>query len=88
MIPTKKIHKRFFLFALRTSLIFMVSFYSYDLLKLFEEKNVGNGNTDPLFNQEYLYHSVKRNTYLFLMMFVFDLLILYVMFFLFREIIV
>ena len=64
-------HFNFFLNALRTALIFIAGFLSYELLKLVE----GEWNkTHP--NNE-LRHFVHTKLYHFVMIFIFDLFILY-----------
>ena len=70
-------HFYFFLNALRTSLIFIAGFLSYELLKIVES----NWNkTHP--NNE-LTHFVHRKLYHFVIIFTFDLLILYLIVLLF-----
>lgn len=64
-------HLKIFLHALRTSLIFIAGFLSYELLKIIE----GEWNkTHP--NNE-LTHFANRKLYHFLIIFIFDLFILY-----------
>jgi hypothetical protein len=64
-------HFNFFLNALRTSLIFIAGFLSYELLKIVE----GEWNkTHP--NNE-VRHFAHRKLYHFVIIFIFDLFILY-----------
>jgi hypothetical protein len=68
----KKIeHHIFFLNALRTALIFIAGFLSYELLKILEiEWNLNHPDN-------VLKHLIYRKTYHFIIIFTFDLLILY-----------
>lgn len=64
-------HFNFFLNALRTALIFIAGFLSYEILKILE----GEWNkTHP--NNE-INHFVHRKLYHFVVIFIFDLFILY-----------
>lgn len=65
------IHHKFFLNALRTALIFIAGFLSYELLKIIE--NEWN-NSHP---QNKLIHFSKRKFYHFIIIFIIDLLLLY-----------
>ena len=67
----KIIHHAFFLNALRTSLIFISGFLTYELLKILESKW---NKTHP--NNE-LSHFAHRKSYHFILIFIIDLLILY-----------
>jgi len=75
----KKInHHIFFIRALRTSLIFIAGFLSYELLKAIEyEWNKTHPGNE-------VYHLTQRKTYLFIIMFVVDLIILYLILILFN----
>jgi hypothetical protein len=65
-------HHKFFLHALRTALIFLAGFLSYELLKLLEnEWNITHPNNK-------IVHFSQRKIYHFLIIFLIDLLILYV----------
>jgi hypothetical protein len=64
-------HDRFFLDALRTALVFIATLLTYELLKIME--NEWN-QTHP--NNE-LVHFTKRKVYHFMIIFVSDLIILY-----------
>ena len=64
-------HFNFFLNALRTALIFIASFLTYELLKIVESKW---NKTYP--NNEFS-HFAHRKVYHFLIIFIIDLLILY-----------
>jgi hypothetical protein len=74
-------HRRLFLHALRTSLIFLAGFLTYELLKALEGRW---SKLQP--NNEYN-HSFYRKLYHFILIFVFDLLILYLIAILFGVII-
>jgi hypothetical protein len=76
---TNKIqHHRFFFHALRTSLMFIVGFLSYEILKLLEEEwNNLNKNNEKV-------HFAKRKMYHFVVIFLADLVILYLIFLLFK----
>ena len=65
------IHYRFFLHALRTSLIFIAGFLSYELLKMLEIK------WNKMYPNNEFSHFVHRKGYHFVIIFVIDLLILY-----------
>ena len=64
-------HHEFFLNALRTALIFIAGFLSYDLLKILES------DWNKLYPNNKLRHFVHRKSYHFLIIFLFDLFILY-----------
>lgn len=70
---TKKIiHHRFFFHALRTALMFIAGFLSYELLKALEtEWNKMRPHNETV-------HFAKRKMYHFITIFLADLLILYV----------
>lgn len=73
----KIIHSIFLLNALRTALIFIAGFISYEILKRLEgEWNIMHPNNE-------LRHFAYRKTYHFLIIFLFDLSILYLIAFLF-----
>jgi hypothetical protein len=68
----KKIeHRAFFLNALRTSLIFIAGFLTYELLKIIES----NWNKNHPNNE--FSHFAHRKSYHFIIIFIIDLLILY-----------
>ena len=67
----KIIHHSFFLNALRTALIFIAGFLTYELLKTLEMKW---NKTHP--NNE-LIHFAHRKLYNFLIIFIIDLILLY-----------
>lgn len=70
-------HCKFFFHALRTSLMFIIGFLTYELLKTLEyEWNKHHKNMESL-------HFAKRKTYHFILIFLADLLILYAFVFLF-----
>lgn len=70
-------HSRFFLHALRTALIFIVGFISYEVLKdLEKEWNSLVKGEEPL-------HFAQRKTFHFLLLFATDLFVLYAFSFLF-----
>ena len=64
-------HYVFFLNALRTALIFIAGFISYELLKIIE----GEWNKTPPNNE--LRHFAHRKLYHFIIVFIIDLFILY-----------
>jgi hypothetical protein len=64
-------HHAFFLNALRTALIFIAGFLSYEVLKIFEsEWNLNHPGNE-------LRHFTHRKTYHFIIIFIIDLLLLY-----------
>jgi hypothetical protein len=67
----KIIHHKFFLNSLRTALIFIAGFLTYEVLKIMENKW---NKTHP--NNEFS-HFVHRKKYHFLIIFTIDLMILY-----------
>lgn len=69
---TNKIqHHRFFFHALRTSSIFIAGFLSYEILKIVEDEwNKEHPNNETV-------HFTKRKVYHFIIMFLADLFILY-----------
>jgi len=71
------IHHVFFLNALRTALIFIAGFLAYELLKILESKwNKMHPNNE-------LRHFLHSKSYHFIIIFLFDLFILYLIAFLF-----
>jgi hypothetical protein len=67
----KIIHNRFFLNALRTALIFIAGFLSYELLKMIEyEWNKSHPNN-------HIFHLTKRKIFHFIIIFIIDLILLY-----------
>ena len=71
-------HFKFVLNALRTALIFIAGFLSYELLKILEaEWNTIHPNRE-------LIHLSKRKLYHFIIIFIFDLFILYLIMLLFN----
>ncbi len=76
-MPKKIIHHVFFLNALRTALIFIASFLAYELLKLLESK------WNKMYPNNDLKHFINRKIYHFVIIFLFDLFILYSIAFLF-----
>ena len=64
-------HSRLFLHALRTSLIFIAGFLIYELLKEIE------GIWNKLYPNNEFNHSLNRKLYHFFIIFLIDLLILY-----------
>lgn len=70
-MANKIIHRNFFLNSFRTAVIFVAGFIIYELLKTLEKKW---NKTHP--NNE-LSHFAHRKKYHFLLIFVIDLLILY-----------
>ena len=70
-MANKIVHHVFFLNALRTSLIFIAGFLTYELLKTLEmEWNKTHPNNE-------LIHFANRKTYHFIIIFIIDLLLLY-----------
>jgi hypothetical protein len=65
------IHHVFFLNALRTALIFIAGFLAYELLKILESK------WNKMHPNDELKHFLHRKLYHFLIIFLFDLFILY-----------
>ena len=71
-------HHRFFLHALRTALIFIVGFISYELLKELEKEwNSLVKGMEPI-------HFAQRKAFHFLLLFATDLLMLYSIAFVFQ----
>jgi len=67
----KIIHYRIFLNALRTALVFIAGFLSYELLKILQaEWNKKHPNKETI-------HLTKRKVYHFTLIFISDILILY-----------
>jgi hypothetical protein len=65
-------HRVFFLHSLRTALIFIAGFLSYELLRVIEaEWNITHPNNK-------IVHFSQRKIYHFLIIFLIDLLILYI----------
>jgi hypothetical protein len=71
-------HFKFFLHALRTAILFIAGFLSYELLKALEnEWNIKYPNNEIIhFSQRKLYH--------FIIIYIIDLLVLYSIIFLFN----
>jgi hypothetical protein len=65
------IHHAFFLNALRTALIFIAGFLAYEFLKILESK------WNKMHPNDELKHFLHRKLYHFLIIFLFDLFILY-----------
>lgn len=76
---TNKIHhSKFFFHALRTALMFIAGFLSYEILKTIEsEWNKDHPNNEAV-------HFAKRKSYHFLAIFLIDLFILYIIALLFK----
>lgn len=71
-------HLKIFLHALRTSIIFIAGFLTYELLKILEnEWNINYPNNE-------VKHFSRRKTYHFISIFIIDLLLLYAIVFLFN----
>lgn len=64
-------HSEFFLNALRTSLIFIAGFLTYELLKILESK------WNKMYPNNEFSHFAHRKAYHFVIIFIIDLLILY-----------
>jgi hypothetical protein len=65
-------HHKFFLHALRTALIFIAGFLSYEVLKILEaEWNKSHPNNETV-------HFAQRKSYHFIAIFLADLIILYI----------
>jgi hypothetical protein len=64
-------HHEFFLNALRTSLIFIAGFLTYELLKILESK------WNKMYPNNEFSHFAHRKVYHFVVIFIIDLLILY-----------
>ena len=67
----KIIHHSFFLNALRTALIFIAGFLTYELLKILESK------WNKMYPNNEFSHFAHRKAYHFIVIFIIDLLILY-----------
>ena len=67
----KIIHHAFFLNALRTALIFIAGFLTYELLKILESK------WNKMYPNNEFSHFAHRKTYHFVIIILFDLFILY-----------
>jgi len=67
----KSMNYRFFLHALRTALIFIAGFLTYDLLKTLESE------WNKMYPNNEFSHFAHRKAYHFIFIFVFDLVILY-----------
>jgi hypothetical protein len=76
---TNKInHSKIFLNALRTALIFVAGFLTYELLKTIEfEWNISHPGHE-------IFHLTKRKIYLFFIMFTIDIVVLYLILLLFN----
>lgn len=71
-------HHKFFLDALRTALIFIAGFLTYEILKTLEaEWNTTHKNKEEV-------HFAKRKSYHFIAIFLLDLIILYIVALMFR----
>ena len=70
-MANKILHHVFFLDALRTALIVIAGFITYELLKVIES------NWNKLYPNNELSHFVHRKSCHFVIIFIFDLLILY-----------
>jgi hypothetical protein len=71
-------HNKIFLNALRTALIFVAGFLSYELLKMIEyEWNKSHPGHE-------IFHLTKRKIYLFFIMFTIDIVLLYLILLLFN----
>ena len=70
-MANKILHHVFFLDALRTALIVIAGFLTYEILKEIENK------WNKLYPNNELIHLVHRKLYHFVIIFIFDLLILY-----------
>lgn len=64
-------HHIFFIEALRTALIFIASFLTYELLKIIES------NWNKMYPNKEFSHFARRKVYHFFVIFIIDLLILY-----------
>jgi hypothetical protein len=74
-MTTKIDHSRFFFHALRAAVMFIAGLLIYEILKALEvEWNKTHPNNETL-------HFAKRKTYHFITIFIFDLAILYLIFF-------
>jgi hypothetical protein len=67
----KIIHFKIFLHALRTSLIFIAGFLTYELLKIIESK------WNKMYPNNEFSHFAHRKVYHFFVIFIIDLIILY-----------
>ena len=74
----KIIHHEFFLNALRTALIFLAGFLTYELLKVLESK------WNRMYPNNELSHFAHRKAYNFIIIFLIDLFILYLIALLFN----
>jgi hypothetical protein len=70
-MANKIVHHVFFLDALRTALIVIAGFLTYEILKVLEI------NWNKLYPNNELIHLAHRKLYHFIIIFIFDLLILY-----------
>ena len=70
-------HRYFFLNSLRTALIFIAGFLTYELLKIIESR------WNKLYPNNEFSHFAHRKMYHFVIIFLFDLSILYLIAFLF-----
>jgi len=70
-MTTKIIHHNFFLNSLRTALIFVAGFLTYELLKILESR------WNKLYPNNEFSHFAHRKMYNFIIIFIFDLFILY-----------
>jgi hypothetical protein len=70
-MANKLLHHKFFLHALRTALIFIAGFLSYELLKILETE------WNYMYPNNKFRHFVYRKTYHFIIIFMIDLIVLY-----------
>jgi uncharacterized membrane protein YidH (DUF202 family) len=78
MSKTSYIHKRIFLHAIRTAIIFVSGFIIYEILVKLEKKW---NNANP---SNSMFHFHKRNSIKFILIFCTDLVLLYMLHLLFR----
>ena len=70
-MTNKIMHHKFFLNALRTALIFIAGFLTYELLKILESK------WNKMYPNNEFSHFIHRKMYNFIIIFIIDLCILY-----------
>jgi len=70
-MANKILHHAFFLNALRTALIFVAGFLTYELLKIMESE------WNYMYPNNELRHFAHRKLYHFILIFIIDLLLLY-----------
>ena len=78
-MANKIVHHVLFLHALRTSLIVIAGFLTYEILKVLENK------WNKLYPNNELIHLAHRKLYHFVIILIFDLIILYLFALLFDE---